>query len=292
MVGLLVGAAAVAAVTWIRLALTPLAGADMALIFYILAVLCAAAIGGAPAGVATTLMSLWTGVVLIIGPRAIAGSLLEWIRVTIFTVEGVAISLAVDLLQRRTESLRQTARALDAERQLVERLALEDAMTGLGNRRAFEGALAQSLAQSSRQGTPLTVAIADVDGLKQTNDEQGHARGDALLIAVAGALRGCCRASDTAYRVGGDEFALLLLEADREDYAALESRLRDLLKEVSAGFPGTGVSIGAAHAPEDGDQGRILLRLADARMYEKKARSHTGTTHRATDQPDNASHGR
>jgi diguanylate cyclase (GGDEF)-like protein len=280
--GIFVGAVAVAAVTWFRLTLAPIAGSDMALIFYISAVLLAAGIGGATAGIPTTLLSLLAGILFIIGPHSLSESATEWIRVTVFTVEGVAISLTVEQLQRRTKTLRTTALELDAERQIVERMALEDVMTGLGNRRAFERDLERSLVRCARDGAPLTVAIADVDGLKRVNDELGHTKGDALLVAVAAALRGSCRASDEAYRLGGDEFALLLQGADRENYSVLGARLGGLLAEVSAAFRGTGVSIGAAHAPGDGDEASALVRLADSRMYEAKASSQAGPSHPTT----------
>lgn len=274
--GILAGAVAVAAITWLRLALTFLVGSDMVLIFYILAVLLASGIGGATAGLTTTLLSLSAGIALIIGPQSFLTSVSEWIRVAVFTVEGVAISVMVEQLQRHTRALNETALERDTERRLVERMALEDIMTRLGNRRAFERDLERSLAQSLRDGTPLTVAMADVDGLKHTNDEQGHATGDALLAAVAQALSGSCRVSDAAYRIGGDEFALILPGTGREDYEVLHMRFGDLLTEVGARFFGAGVSIGAAHVPEDGSKPSTLVRTADSRMYAAKTASHAG----------------
>lgn len=269
--GLVVGVLSVVAVTWLRAALAPVAGSDLALIFYILAVLLAAGLGGATAGISTTALSLAAGIAFIIGPRSFATSATEWIRVAVFVAEGIAISLAIEQLQRRTKRLRDTALELDSERRLVERIALEDVMTGLGNRRAFEGDLERLVAQSVRNQAALTVAVADIDGLKRTNDALGHERGDALLVAVAAALRESCRVSDEAFRIGGDEFALLLPGTDRVDYDAFVARLDSSIREACAPFPGTGVSIGAAHAPADGDVEHALLRLADSRMYEVKA---------------------
>ena len=272
--GILVGAVAVAAITWLRLVLALLVGSDMVLIFYISAVILASAIGGATAGLTTTALSLSAGIALIIGPQVFMTSVSEWIRVTVFTVEGVAISVMVEQLQHRTRALDETALELEAEHRLVERMALEDVMTGLGNRRAFERDLKRSLARSLRDKTPLTVAIADVDELKRVNDERGHATGDALLAAVAQALREGCRVSDAAYRIGGDEFALVLPGAGREGYEVLHMRFGDLLAEVGARFFGTGVSMGAAHAPEDGNELRTLTRVADSRMYAAKTAGH------------------
>lgn len=269
--GVFVGVVLIAVMTWIRVELLPVVeGADMALIFYILAVTIAAWVGGATAGLLTTLLSVAAGLSFLIVPHSPASSWTELIRVTTFAVEGVAISLIVELLQRRTARLRRTALELESERQRVKRMALEDVMTGLANRRAFEKDMDRFVAQSIRDQAALTVVIADVDGLKDTNDALGHEQGDALLVAVAAALRECCRASDEAYRIGGDEFALLLPGTDRQEYDAVVLRLGVLIQGACASFPGTGVSFGAAHAPEDGDRPNALVRLADSRMYEAK----------------------
>jgi diguanylate cyclase (GGDEF)-like protein len=274
--GVVAGGLAVAAVTALRISIGQFLGSDMALVFYILAVLVAAWIGGAWAGAATTLFSLVAGIALIIGPTSIQDSISEWTRVAVFTLEGTAMSGIIELLQRRTKTLGDTANELDAQRRLVERMALEDVMTNLGNRRAFERDLERSVARFHRNGIPLTLAIADVDGLKRTNDELGHARGDELLVAVAQAVSDSCRASDTAYRIGGDEFALLLPAASRKDYEAVRTRLENALSGVRDEFPGAGASIGAAHAPQDGAEPSALIRVADSRMYAAKV-SGTGT---------------
>lgn len=278
--GILVGAAFVFAVTWFRLALAPIAGSDMALIFYILVVLLAARIGGAVSGITTTVLSLLAGIAFIVGPQSLFTSVLEWLRVVVFLIEGVAISLTVDHLKSQALVLHKTALELQSEKRLVERMAFEDVMTGLGNRRAFERDLEQSLAQASQDGTGLTLVIADIDGLKCLNDEQGHSQGDALLVALAAALRECCRASDTAYRLGGDEFALLLPETDREAYGPLKTRLSTAVVQAARKFHTTGVSFGAAHAPQDGEKAGELCRLADSRMYDSKSNHQTSPANR------------
>lgn len=269
--GLIVGAIGVLAVTGIRLALAPIAGSDMALIFYILVVLLAARIGGAVAGITTTVLSLLAGVGFIVGPHSLYSSVLEWVRVIVFLIEGVAISLTVDQLKTQARVLHKTTLELQSEKRLVERMAFEDVMTGLGNRRAFERDLELSLVQASQDGTGLTLVIADIDGLKRLNDEQGHAMGDALLVAFAAALRACCGASDTAYRLGGDELALLLPETGQEAYGPLRTRLENVLRLTASGFQNAGVNFGAVHVPQDGQKAGELCRLADARMYASKS---------------------
>jgi len=282
MTGVFVGAIAVLAVTGIRLALEPIAGSDMALTFYILVVLLAARIGGAVAGITTTVLSLLAGIAFIVGPFSLFTSALEWLRVLVFLIEGVAISLTVDHLKSQARVLHKTALELQSEKRLVERMAFEDVMTGLGNRRAFERDLEQSLARASQDGTGLTMVIADIDGLKRLNDEQGHARGDALLVALAAAMRECCRASDTAYRLGGDEFALLLPETGQEAYGPLKTRFATVVRQAASEFQNAGVSFGAVHVPQDGHKAGELCRLADSRMYASKSTHHAGAADRGT----------
>lgn len=249
----------------------------MALLFFVMAVLIAAAIGGRAAGLVTTFLSLAVAVGLIIRPEASAGLAVEFIRASVFTVEGIAISVVMDRLQRSAAALRAAAGQVELERERVERMALEDYLTNLGNRRAFRGDLRWTLAQSLRDRAPLTVMIADIDGLKRVNDTEGHERGDELLVAVARAISSSSRTSDSAYRIGGDEFALLMPSAGPEEYEAMLKRLRQSIAQVGAEFNGAGVSVGAAHKPEDGEDADQLARIADTRMYEaKSARSARG----------------
>lgn len=140
-------------------------------------------------------------------------------------------------------------------------LAFNDPLTGLPNRRAFDDDLAREVSRARRHRHPLSLAITDIDGLKQVNDRDGHAAGDELLRRVAGLLRTALRREDVAYRIGGDEFALLLPAIDIRDGAFLHARLRG---EVP-------LSIGVASSTRDPiDQ---LFELADARLYEGRRRT-------------------
>jgi diguanylate cyclase (GGDEF)-like protein len=140
-------------------------------------------------------------------PVAVAAQIVLW--------WGLAI-LAM-LWTARTRALRQQ---LQLERQRAHELAREDALTGLGNRRALEEALAHEAARSARTGEPVGVLLIDVDRFKSINDRHGHAAGDACLRAVADALLLALRAADSCFRWGGDEFVVLLpgtvLAATRE----------------------------------------------------------------------------
>lgn len=162
-----------------------------------------------------------------------------------------------------------TARAHEHAR--VQRLAHEDALTGLGNRRAFEADLGRELARAARHGLCLGIVIIDLDGLKSVNDHQGHASGDELLAAFGRSLAAAFRSGDRAYRLGGDEFAVLLAQSTLAGQPSVQERVaRSAAAVRDQGFPGIDASVGIAYFPHDGT-GEALVRLADLRMYEDKA---------------------
>ncbi len=146
------------------------------------------------------------------------------------------------LVERRTSALRlQTERLLqaDAEKsQLLaelqrqatafERLAHEDALTGLPNRRHFDEVLERSMQRAQRSGAPLCLLVMDIDRFKQINDGYSHATGDAVLREVGQLLLGACRTTDLPARLGGEEFAILLGDTPLAEAERLATRLRDL----------------------------------------------------------------
>jgi diguanylate cyclase (GGDEF)-like protein/PAS domain S-box-containing protein len=156
----------------------------------------------------------------------------------------------------------------------LEALSLEDALTGLRNRRGFLMLAEQEIKTAARLGRRLLLLYADVDGLKPVNDQQGHGAGDQLLKDAAGVLSGCFREMDVVARVGGDEFAVLQIDAGPESEASSRRRLEQATTTVNAA-PGRryrlSLSLGAASfdpaAPLELDE---LLRLADERMYADK----------------------
>ena len=158
-------------------------------------------------------------------------------------------------------------RLLEAERLH----ARSDALTGIGNRRALREAAEVELIRARRTRTPLSVLYLDVDGFKQINDSLGHARGDELLCAVAGAISLAIRGTDTAARLGGDEFAVLLPGAGYEECTAVAQRFRTVLTEAaaSAGLPAT-FSIGGATFMTPPSSADALLTGADEAMYRVK----------------------
>lgn len=117
------------------------------------------------------------------------------------------------------------ARMQERERDFA-RLASEDALTGLPNGRAFDEQLALSFARSRRHGQPLSLVLLDIDHLKQVNESWSHAVGDHVLVEAARLLRAVCRLSDLPARLGGDTFAVLLTDTDRDGGWRLCERLQ------------------------------------------------------------------
>lgn len=144
--------------------------------------------------------------------------------------------------------------------------ALTDALTGLGNHRAFQEELSRELSRAVRDNRPLSLAIIDVDDFKEVNDAHGHVRGDMVLAEFA-RLLGYLRAHDRAFRVGGDEFAVILTETSLDEAVAAMERLRTA---VESSLELSTVSIGVACTDQDGFDLDLLKEHADSAMYEAK----------------------
>jgi diguanylate cyclase (GGDEF)-like protein len=154
------------------------------------------------------------------------------------------------------------------------RLAITDPLTGLYNRRHFLGHLEETLRRARRYRENFAVALLDVDGLKAINDRLGHGAGDRALESVGQALREWVRDTDMVARVGGDEFAALLLQVDGPHAAVTIERLRDsvrqkTLREGDESLQLT-VSGGLALYPAHGGDSEALLARADAALYAAK----------------------
>jgi diguanylate cyclase (GGDEF)-like protein len=158
-----------------------------------------------------------------------------------------------------------------SHRHALER-ATRDGLTDLPNQRAFHDDLAQAVATADRHPHPIALVLLDLDDFKLVNDRLGHPEGDALLIRVAGALRGG-RFGDRAYRVGGDEFALILQHTDSVGARATVERLGDDLAKAGAAAS-MGVSVLRAGQTADS-----LRSEADAALYEAKRRGGNRVTH-------------
>ena len=150
----------------------------------------------------------------------------------------------------------------------LEQLSLADPLTGVGNRRAFDEAVAEELARARRAGAPLGLVVLDVDHFKRFNDRHGHQAGDDVLVAVARVLGDVARIEDRACRVGGEEFAVLLPGADESAAAAVAERIRAGVAAAPAAEPIT-VSLGVAATRGEHDAGTLFAE-ADERLYAAK----------------------
>lgn len=173
---------------------------------------------------------------------------------------GEQLSLAMVNLQLR-ETLRQQS--------------LRDPLTGLFNRRYLEVGLERELARCRRRGHALSVVMLDVDHFKRFNDEHGHPAGDALLQRVGELLASLTRGEDIACRYGGEEFILVLPEADATLALQRAEQIRKAISTATVTHAGQELgpataSLGVATAPGDGDTPRKLLDCADAALYRAK----------------------
>jgi diguanylate cyclase (GGDEF)-like protein len=158
--------------------------------------------------------------------------------------------------------------------------AVTDPLTGLYNRRLFSEAFEKELNRARRYGQPLGLVLLDLHRFKEVNDKHGHPRGDEVLRAAATTLKKALRTSDSAFRIGGDEFALLLPQTDAAQALALSRRVGTVFAE-SIAYLQMGVSVsmdhGVATFPQDGDQADQLIRVADERLYRLKHENHGKT---------------
>lgn len=221
------------------------------------------------------LVGAWVLTVMYIGPSP------DWIHFgfMIFTATALSILALRGRVQLISSDFR-AAHALQAQAEMLRRLSLTDALTGLPNRRAFESALRQEWERATRTSRELGVLVIDVDHFKHYNDRFGHLAGDQCLVRVAVALRAALRGIDTLNRYGGEEFVALLPETGLEQAFEVAERTRKALEAVriplAAGAPGAPeivtVSIGVACAcPRAGDQPAALIEAADTALYRAKA---------------------
>ena len=149
------------------------------------------------------------------------------------------------------------------------RQSRRDALTGLPNRRAFEERLPVELARASRQGHPLALCLLDLDGFKRVNDRLGHAAGDEVLRDVARILNDS-RVADDCFRIGGDEFAILMPNTSRGEATVAAERVAERVRSAALGEGGIGASFGLATGDDrDSDS---LLAAADQELLAAKDR--------------------
>ncbi|PZU91550.1 MAG: bifunctional diguanylate cyclase/phosphodiesterase [Chelatococcus sp.] len=191
----------------------------------------------------------------------------------IWALVGIAL-LFVALLAFVIQRLRNAAREVALREHQIRRLAGQDELSLLPNRRTFDLRLDQELAQFSRGGAPLAVMLLDLDRFKAVNDTYGHTAGDELIRQVAARLSAIVRTGDTVARLGGDEFGIIQTQLPQPSacavlceriLACLTTPFRIMGVEMTIGC-----SIGIALAPQDGTDRETILKLADTALYQSK----------------------
>jgi diguanylate cyclase (GGDEF)-like protein len=193
----------------------------------------------------------------------------DYISKTPAAIEAVALAVgrAAEKWRLREENARLVTE--------LRRMSLTDALTGVGNRRAFDEALSQEVARARRQGGGLGLVLLDLDHFKAVNDTLGHPVGDEVLAAFAGRLRSVTREADRLFRYGGEEFALLVAGAGPA--GALSAAWRAVRATAAAPLVAHPRSVSvtcsagvSALAPADGRAGGGLVARADAALFAAK----------------------
>ena len=201
-------------------------------------------------------------------PLTVGGEVIGSVLIQRDTVCGI------EEQQRIRDSVGQAAPVLANLRNLAiaEFRAATDGLTGLPNKRAVTESLKRMLAQAARTLTPMALLMLDLDHFKNLNDTYGHPVGDQALSAVGAALRAVLRESDFAGRNGGEEFAVILPDADAGAAAVVAEKIRAAIADIT--LPGTGVtvtaSLGLAAYPEHATNAERLERFADSALYVAK----------------------
>jgi diguanylate cyclase (GGDEF)-like protein len=229
----------------------------------------------------------WATVVVAVAASAAVTAALSWalsgrppgaVGLTISTVAAATLSGVASIQRNRhvraledvQRQLRARVREVEALRDELRALAVRDPLTDVFNRRILDEVAPSLLAGIARSHGPVALALLDLDHFKSVNDAQGHAAGDALLIALARHLQAGVRDADVVVRFGGEEFALLLPGLDAAHAAErLEALRRSWSANASPARPS--FSAGVASAPDHGTDLDGLLRAADDALYRAKA---------------------
>jgi diguanylate cyclase (GGDEF)-like protein len=151
-----------------------------------------------------------------------------------------------------------------------------DHLTKLGNRRFFDAVFVKEIPRAARYGEDLSLILIDLNRFKEINDTFGHAFGDEILVLTAKILNEMMRISDSAFRIGGDEFALLLPQTSQMGASTLAERIGQRFAEEVKGLRHTEITAslayGIASCPREATDGKALFELADQRLYECKRR--------------------
>lgn len=211
---------------------------------------------------------------------AVASGVLAYGALRVTPLNLGAVSLALAALAAVSARLVLTFRASLALLRAVEKESLTDALTGLPNRRALTQDLERHVGGPPRTAS-VVLALYDLDGFKRYNDAYGHQAGDALLVRMSTALQTVLGKAGTAYRMGGDEFCLLIPGGLGEHLITLEAAAA-ALSERGEGFS-VASSWGAVGIPDEAATPESALRIADQRMYANKNGDRPTASRQSTD---------
>ncbi|WP_428525276.1 diguanylate cyclase [Roseibium sp.] len=184
----------------------------------------------------------------------------------------LALKDARDVRQSLEDEVRLRTAELEAEKDRAQKLAATDELTGIANRRVFFELAERERSHSARSHTPLSVVMLDLDKFKRVNDTFGHDVGDAVLIDMTHTVSECLRSYDLFARVGGEEFAILLLDTNIDQAAKLSERIRCALESRMVGHHNVSYtgSFGVAALNPEKDTVASALKRADAALYKAK----------------------
>ncbi|MGZ8527669.1 MAG: diguanylate cyclase, partial [Candidatus Limnocylindrales bacterium] len=216
--------------------------------------------------------------------------LVELMSRTDVVLDQAALELASTMANEAAMALENARHYQDARE-----LADHDQLTGFFNHRYLHQRLGEEIVRAQRSKSQLALLMIDLDDFKLVNDTFGHLFGDRVLAWGAEQIRSTLRASDVAARYGGDEFAIILPDTDREGAAHAADRIAAALRERAfesedRGSVPIGASIGVAAFPADGRTGRELIATADVEMYRVKLASGTGSPATAPSAPSSGRH--
>ena len=184
------------------------------------------------------------------------------------------LMIARALLERKQSELEQ------ANTKLTE-LATLDGLTGVNNRRSFDGRLDSEVRRAKRYALPLSLLMCDVDHFKSLNDTFGHPEGDAVLRTIGGLLKASARTTDFVARYGGEEFAVILVETDHDHALTVGERYRQAIEVFPWLQRPITISVGLASFSEGIDDGPAFVKQADVAMYRSKERGRNRVSHYA-----------
>lgn len=186
-----------------------------------------------------------------------------------FTIEQIQVAMVKVFRHRELKKLAD-------ERHMYLEMSYEDPLTGVYNRRFFDEALKIEVIKSSRHRNSFALLMIDVDNFKEFNDVYGHQKGDEVLSRIGRVFKTVCRGYDIITRYGGDEFAIIFPEADRQVASNLCERIMAEIHALSFEFNGpeihaqVSVSIGVAIFPDHASNVNDLIRVADEALYVAK----------------------